>query len=126
MIQALRIWPLLNATHLDDRTMAPFNGGHGQTFEAPHLAYPIETRAAIHRQRIEWNAACSGLDGSVFEDDRLEDAVAPGSLRQGREQKAVDSIRQFQALARETSAHLWPDHNMNLYRGLPSFSRAVE
>ena len=261
MTQALRIWPLLTATHRYDKTISTFNRGHGQTIEAPILAYLIETKhgrilydvgcdhakihtpalrdrhynpatfemgapdmreehriphhlarlglsatdvdvifighlhfdhagglkelkrcgcgAEIHLQRDEWNAACSGLDGAVFEDDLLDDEgrafqfclkhgeysvlpgvqavatpghtaghmsmlielptgapvllagdaadlqeniddeVAPGTLWQGREQQAIESIRKLKALAMESGAQLWPNHDMAFYRGLP-------
>ena len=267
MTQALRIWPLLTATHRYDKTISTFNRGHGQTIEAPILAYLIETKhgrilydvgcdhakihtpalrdrhynpasfemgapdmreehriphhlarlgltpadvdvifighlhfdhagglkelkrcgcgAEIHLQRDEWNAACSGLDGAVFEDDLLDDEgkafqfslkhgeysvlpgvqavatpghtaghmsmlielptgapvllagdaadlqeniddeVAPGTLWQGREQQAIDSIRKLKALARETGAQLWPNHDMAFYRSLPVFPTAI-
>jgi N-acyl homoserine lactone hydrolase len=267
MTRALRLWPLLTATHRYDKSISTFNRGKGLFIEAPILAYLIETPngrilydvgcdhakihrpalrecyynpavfemgapdmreeqriphhlarlgltardvdvifighlhfdhagglkelkrcgcgAEIHLQRDEWNAACSGLDGAVFEDDLLDDdgkalpfnlkegeysvapgvtavatpghtaghmsmlielpqgqpvllagdaadlqeniddEVAPGTLWQGREQQAVDSIRKLKALSRETGARLWPNHDMAFYRRLPSFPDAV-
>ncbi|MDZ4355907.1 MAG: N-acyl homoserine lactonase family protein, partial [Variovorax sp.] len=141
--------------------------------------------AEVHLQRDEWDAACSGLDGAVFEDDLLDDSgcalqfrlrqgeytvapgvtavatpghtaghmsllielpqgqpvllagdaadlqenidheIAPGTLWQGREAQAVDSIRKLKALARETGARLWPNHDMAFFRSLPAFPNAV-
>jgi N-acyl homoserine lactone hydrolase len=263
--RALRLWPLLTATHRYDKSISTLRRGQGQTIEAPILAYLIETPngrilydvgcdhakvhdpalrerfyagfgmgapdmrdehriphhlarlglsakdvdlifighlhfdhagglrelrrcgcgAEIHLQRDEWNAACSGRDGAVFEDDLLDDEgrafqfclrqgeysvapgvhaiatpghtaghmsmwiempqgqpillagdaadlqeniddeVAPGTLWQGREEQAVQSIRKLKALARETGARLWPNHDMAFYRRLPAFPTPV-
>jgi N-acyl homoserine lactone hydrolase len=207
MTRALRLWPLLTATHRYDKSISTFNRGRGEHIEAPILAYLIETPngrilydvgcdhakihtpalrqryydpatfdmgapdmrdeqrlphhlarlgltpkdvdvifighlhfdhagglkelrrcgcgAEIHLQRDEWNAACSGQDGAVFDDDLLDDEVAPGTLWQGNEQQAVHSIRKLKALARETRARLWPNHDMAFYRRLPAFPNAV-
>lgn len=264
---ALRLWPLLTATHRYDKSISTFNRGQGELIEAPILAYLIETPqgrilydvgcdhakihtpalrdryynpasfamgapdmreeqrlphhlarlgltpadvdlifighlhfdhagglkelkrcgcgAEVHLQRDEWDAACSGLDGAVFEDDLLDDSgcalqfrlhqgeytvapgvtavatpghtaghmsllielpqgqpvllagdaadlqenidqeIAPGTLWQGREAQAVDSIRKLKALARETGARLWPNHDMAFFRSLPAFPNAV-
>jgi len=57
--------------------------------------------------------------------ENLDDEVAPGTLWQGREQQAIDSIRKLKALATETGAVLWPNHDMDFYRRLPVFPQAV-
>ena len=58
--------------------------------------------------------------------ENLDDEVAPGTLWQGREQQAIDSIRKLKALAVETGAVLWPNHDMAFFRTLPVFPQAVE
>jgi N-acyl homoserine lactone hydrolase len=58
--------------------------------------------------------------------ENLDDEVAPGTLWQGREQQAVDSIRKLKALAVETGARIWPNHDMAFYRSLPAFPLACE
>jgi N-acyl homoserine lactone hydrolase len=58
--------------------------------------------------------------------ENLDDEVAPGTLWQGREQQAIDSIRKLKALARETGAQIWPNHDMAFYRSLPPFPLACE
>jgi len=268
MTQALRLWPLLTATHRYEKTISTLGRGQGQMIDAPILAYLIETKngrilydvgcdhrkindpiqraryynpatslmaapemredhriphhlarlgltpldvdvifvghlhfdhagglkelqrcgcgAEIHVQQDEWDAASSGTDPAVFADDLIDDAgaplqfrlqrgeygvlpgvtaistpghtaghmsmlielpkgapvllagdaadlqeniddeIAPGTLWQGREAQAVASIRKLKALAAETSAQLWPNHDMAFYRGLPVFPKARE
>lgn len=58
--------------------------------------------------------------------ENLDDEVAPGTLWRGREAQAVQSILKLKALARETGAVIWPNHDMAFYRGLPVFPRACE
>jgi N-acyl homoserine lactone hydrolase len=58
--------------------------------------------------------------------ENLNDEVAPGTLWRGREQQAVDSIRKLKALAADTGAQLWPNHDMDFFRTLPAFPRACE
>jgi len=58
--------------------------------------------------------------------ENLDDEVAPGTLWQGREQQAIDSIRKLKKLAGETGAQLWPNHDMSFYRSLPTFPRCCE
>jgi N-acyl homoserine lactone hydrolase len=142
--------------------------------------------AEIHLQQDEWDAAATGQDGAVFQDDLVDDAgtplqyklqrgeytvvpgvqavttpghtaghmsmwielpkgppvllcgdaadlqenlddeIAPGTLWQGREQQAIDSIRKLKRLARNTGAQLWPNHDMAFYRGLPAFPHHCE
>jgi len=50
--------------------------------------------------------------------ENIDDEVAPGTLWQGREAQAVESIRKLKALARETGAALWPNHDMAFWRRL--------
>lgn len=58
--------------------------------------------------------------------ENLDDEVAPGGLWQGREAQAVDSIRKLKALAAETGAWIWPNHDMAFYRALHAFPQAYE
>jgi N-acyl homoserine lactone hydrolase len=58
--------------------------------------------------------------------ENIDDEIAPGGLWRNQEQLAVQSIRKLKALARETGAQLWPNHDMAFYRSLPSFPTAVE
>ena len=53
--------------------------------------------------------------------ENLDDEIAPGTLWQGREREAIASIRKLKALAAETGAVLWPNHDMAFYRSLPAF-----
>jgi N-acyl homoserine lactone hydrolase len=53
--------------------------------------------------------------------ENLDDEVAPGTLWQGREQQAIDSIRKLKRVAAETDAWLWPNHDFDFYRALPPF-----
>lgn len=43
MTRALKMWPLLTATHRYEKTVSTRNRGHGQIIEAPILAYLVET-----------------------------------------------------------------------------------
>jgi N-acyl homoserine lactone hydrolase len=54
MTQALRLWPLLTATHRYDKSLSTRNHGHGQIIEAPILAYLIET----NNGRILFDVGC--------------------------------------------------------------------
>jgi N-acyl homoserine lactone hydrolase len=56
--------------------------------------------------------------------ENIDDEVAPGGLWQGQAQLAVDSIRKLKALARDTGAQLWPNHDMAFFRHLPVFPHA--
>ncbi len=58
--------------------------------------------------------------------ENLDDEVAPGTLWQGREQQAIASIRKLKALANQTGAQLWPNHDMAFYRALPAFPMHCE
>ena len=53
--------------------------------------------------------------------ENLDQEIAPGTLWQGREDMAIDSIRKLKALARETDAELWPNHDMAFFNGLRQF-----
>ena len=67
------------------------------------------------------------LDQRLVACAQLRPGVESHYLWQGRrEQQAIDSIRKLKALARETGAQLWPNHDMAFYRGLPTFPRAIE
>jgi N-acyl homoserine lactone hydrolase len=56
--------------------------------------------------------------------ENLDDEIAPGTLWQGREGQAIDSIRKLKRIAHETNAWLWPNHDMAFYRGLAPFVQA--
>lgn len=58
--------------------------------------------------------------------ENLDDEVAPGTLWQGNEAQALDSIRKLKRLASETGAVIWPNHDMAFYRSLPTFPQALE
>jgi len=58
--------------------------------------------------------------------ENLDDEIAPGTLWQGREAQALASIRKLKALARDTGAVIWPNHDMVFYRRLPPFPGACE
>lgn len=50
--------------------------------------------------------------------ENLDEEIAPGTLWQGREAQAIESIRGLKKLANETGAWLWPNHDMAFYRAL--------
>jgi N-acyl homoserine lactone hydrolase len=50
--------------------------------------------------------------------ENIVDEVAPGSLWQGAEQQAIQSIRKLKKISTETGAWLWPNHDMPFYRSL--------
>ncbi len=58
--------------------------------------------------------------------ENIDDEIAPGGLWRGQEQLAIQSIRKLKALADETGAHLWPNHDMAFYNSLPAFPAACE
>lgn len=58
--------------------------------------------------------------------ENLDDEVAPGGLWQGNEAQAIDSIRKLKALASETQAWIWPNHDMDFYRQLQPFPQAYD
>jgi N-acyl homoserine lactone hydrolase len=53
--------------------------------------------------------------------ENLDEEVAPGLCWHDREDLALASIRKLKALAAETGARLWPNHDMVFYRGCRSF-----
>ncbi|MFM9917177.1 MAG: N-acyl homoserine lactonase family protein [Rhizobacter sp.] len=57
--------------------------------------------------------------------ENIDDEIAPGTLWQGREAQAIDSIRKLKALAAETGAWLWPNHDVEFYRKLPTFPEFI-
>ncbi len=58
--------------------------------------------------------------------ENIDHDIAPGGLWQGNEAMAIDSIRKLKKMAKETGAHLWPNHDIDFYRGLHTFPRAYE
>jgi N-acyl homoserine lactone hydrolase len=58
--------------------------------------------------------------------ENLDDEIAPGGLWQGREAQAIESIRKLKALAAQTQACIWPNHDMAFYRQLQPFPQAYE
>jgi N-acyl homoserine lactone hydrolase len=58
--------------------------------------------------------------------ENLDDEVAPGGFREGGHDEAVASIRKLKAIARETGARIWPNHDMSFYRSLQAFPLAYE
>lgn len=142
--------------------------------------------AEIHLQQDEWDAARTGEDIAVFDDDLQDDAgtplqfklqrgeytvlqgvqaiatpghtaghmsmwielpkgppvllagdaadlqenldeeIAPGGLWHGNETQAIDSIRKLKALAQESDAWIWPNHDMDFYQRLQAFPHAYE
>ena len=53
--------------------------------------------------------------------ENIDDEIAPGGLWQGNEAQAVASIRKLKALAAETNAWIWPNHDMAFYQSLQVF-----
>lgn len=58
--------------------------------------------------------------------ENLDDEIAPGTLWQGQEQQAIESIRKLKDLSGHTGAQLWPNHDMAFFRALPAFPHPVE
>jgi N-acyl homoserine lactone hydrolase len=58
--------------------------------------------------------------------ENLDQEIAPGGLWRGNEDMAIESIRKLKTLAVNTGAHLWPNHDIDFYRSLPSFPYANE
>jgi N-acyl homoserine lactone hydrolase len=58
--------------------------------------------------------------------ENLDDEIAPGGLWQGREAQAIESIRKLKALAAETHACIWPNHDMAFYKQLQPFPKPYE
>ncbi|MDQ3184902.1 MAG: N-acyl homoserine lactonase family protein [Pseudomonadota bacterium] len=53
--------------------------------------------------------------------ENLSEEIAPGCCWQDNEALALASIRKLRALARGEGAELWPNHDMDFFRGLPRF-----
>lgn len=53
--------------------------------------------------------------------ENLDDEVAPGLCWHDREDLALDSIRRLKALAGETGAELWPNHDIAFWQTLKRF-----
>jgi N-acyl homoserine lactone hydrolase len=49
--------------------------------------------------------------------ENLEHEVAPGLCWRDQEDLAIGSIRKLKAVARETGAHLWPNHDLAFWGG---------
>ncbi|MFT6590000.1 MAG: N-acyl homoserine lactone hydrolase [Rhodoferax sp.] len=58
--------------------------------------------------------------------ENIDNEIAPGGLWRQQEQLAIQSIRKLKALAAETGAQLWPNHDMAFYKNLPVFPAARE
>ena len=58
--------------------------------------------------------------------ENIDDEIAPGGLWRGNEAQAIDSIRKLKALARDTQAWIWPNHDMAFYKRLHAFPKAYE
>lgn len=58
--------------------------------------------------------------------ENLDDEIAPGGLREGGHDEAVASIRRLKAIALETGAWIWPNHDLRFYRSLQAFPQAYE
>jgi N-acyl homoserine lactone hydrolase len=58
--------------------------------------------------------------------ENLDQEIAPGTLLQGREDQAIDSIRKLKAIAKDTSAWIWPNHDMAFYRSLHPFPQCYD
>lgn len=54
--------------------------------------------------------------------ENLSDEIAPGCCWQDNEALALASIRKLKALAHREDAQLWPNHDMDFFRGLPGFA----
>jgi N-acyl homoserine lactone hydrolase len=53
--------------------------------------------------------------------ENLEREIAPGLCWHDRDDMAIQSIRKLKALAAETGAELWPNHDMAFYRSRKRF-----
>jgi N-acyl homoserine lactone hydrolase len=51
--------------------------------------------------------------------ENIEDEVAPGLCFRDRTDQAVESIRRLKRIGEQTGAQLWPNHDLQFYRGLP-------
>lgn len=53
--------------------------------------------------------------------ENLTDEIAPGYCWQDNETLALASIRKLKALAQQTHAELWPNHDLAFFQTLPAF-----
>lgn len=53
--------------------------------------------------------------------ENLDDEIAPGYCWHENEVQAVERIRKLKALAQETGAELWQNHDLAFFEGLPKF-----
>jgi N-acyl homoserine lactone hydrolase len=53
--------------------------------------------------------------------ENLSDEIAPGYCWQDNEALALASIRKLKAIAQAEKAELWPNHDFEFFRGLPTF-----
>jgi N-acyl homoserine lactone hydrolase len=58
--------------------------------------------------------------------ENLDEEIAPGGLWRGNEAQALESIRKLKDLAKDTSASIWPNHDMAFYKRLHAFPEAYE
>ncbi len=58
--------------------------------------------------------------------ENLDEEVAPGGFRDGGHDEAIASIRRLKAIARDTDAWIWPNHDMTFFRSLQAFPLAYE
>ena len=58
--------------------------------------------------------------------ENIDDEIAPGGLWRNQEQLAIESICKLKALAAETGAQLWPNHDLAFYRRLSAVPFAWE
>lgn len=58
--------------------------------------------------------------------ENLVDEIAPGYCWQDNEALALASIRKLKSLAASENAWLWPNHDMQFFRGLPDFPHYIE
>ena len=56
--------------------------------------------------------------------ENLDDEIAPGGLVEGGHDQAVASIRKLKALAQETDAWIWPNHDWSFFLDLRPFPEA--
>jgi N-acyl homoserine lactone hydrolase len=58
--------------------------------------------------------------------ENLTEEIAPGLCWQDREDLAVDSIRKLKAVAADTGAQLWPNHDLTFFRSCRPFPQFHE
>jgi N-acyl homoserine lactone hydrolase len=108
-----RLWPLLTATHRYNKSLSTRNRGHGQTIEAPILAYLIETTNG----RILYDVGC---DYQKIADKQLRDqfynpkAFAFGAPNMAEEQRLPHHLAKLGLTSADVDvvfiSHLHFDH----------------